>query len=118
RRGGRRGERKSFVCSASSSASPRLRVQCPFPLTPKNPDNVLYSVSQSTQPAVIHSAVREQLDKILAHRLFSRSARMARFLRFAVDHSLSGHADELTEYVIAVDVFDRSDSCDPGVEPF
>src|SRR6266852_356095 len=102
-------------------ASPRLRVKLRhtartgLPLSPKKPDNVLYSVSQSTQPAVIHSAVREQLDKILAHRLFSRSARMARFLRFAVDHSLSGRADDLKEYVIGVEVFDRSETYDPRV---
>jgi len=88
-----------------------------FPFGPKTIDNVLYSVSQSTQPAVIHSAVREQLEKILAHRLFSRSVRMCRFLRFAVDHALSGRADDLKEYVIGVEVFDRSAEYDPRVDP-
>jgi serine/threonine-protein kinase len=74
-------------------------------------------VSQSTQPAVIQSAVREQLEKILAHRLFSRSARMCRFLRFAIDHALTGRADDLKEYVIGVEVFDRSADYDPRVDP-
>ena len=74
-------------------------------------------MSQSTQPAAVPSAVREQLEKILAHRLFVRSARMTRFLRFAVDHSLSGHASELKEYVIGVEVFDRSAEYDPRVDP-
>src|SRR5438045_2435149 len=55
--------------------------------------------------------------KILAHRLFARSARMARFLRFAVDHSLRGRADDLKEYVIGVEVFDRSPDYDPRVDP-
>jgi TolB-like protein/Flp pilus assembly protein TadD len=57
------------------------------------------------------------MDKILAHRLFSRSARMARFLRFAVDHCLCGRADDLKEYVIGVEVFDRSEAYDPRVDP-
>src|ERR1700756_282932 len=57
------------------------------------------------------------MDKILAHRLFSRSVRMARFLRFAVDHALLGRADDLKEYVIGVEVFDRSGDYDPRVDP-
>jgi TolB-like protein len=74
-------------------------------------------VSQSSQPALVYSAVREQLEKILAHRLFCRSERMVRFLRFAVDHSLNGHAVELKEYVIGVEVFDRKPDYDPRVDP-
>jgi TolB-like protein len=74
-------------------------------------------VSQSTQPALEHSDVREHLEKILAHRLFFRSARMVRFLRFAVEHCLSGRADDLKEYVIGVEVFDRPGDYDPRVDP-
>lgn len=74
-------------------------------------------MSQSTQQALVHSDVREHLEKILAHRLFFRSARMVRFLRFAVEHCLSGRADDLKEYVIGVEVFDRSGDYDPRVDP-
>src|SRR5215831_19229092 len=42
---------------------------------------------------------------------------MVRFLRFAVDHSLCGRADDLKEYVIGVEVFDRSAEYDPRVDP-
>jgi TolB-like protein len=74
-------------------------------------------VSQSTQQALEHSDVREHLEKILAHRLFFRSARMVRFLRFAVEHTLCGRADDLKEYVIGVEVFDRPGDYDPRVDP-
>ncbi|HXA52598.1 MAG TPA: tetratricopeptide repeat protein [Candidatus Acidoferrum sp.] len=74
-------------------------------------------MSQSTQQALVHSDVREHLEKILAHRLFFRSARMVRFLRFAVERCLSGRADDLKEYVIGVEVFDRSGDYDPRVDP-
>ena len=42
---------------------------------------------------------------------------MARFLRFAVEHALCGRADDLKEYVIGVEVFDRSAEYDPRVDP-
>jgi serine/threonine-protein kinase len=42
---------------------------------------------------------------------------MARFLRLAVDWTLAGKAGELKEYLIGVEVFDRSASYDPRVDP-
>jgi serine/threonine-protein kinase len=58
-----------------------------------------------------------QLEKILAHGLFARSERMGRFLRVAVERALDGRADELKEYLIGVEVFDRKQSYDPRVDP-
>jgi TolB-like protein/tetratricopeptide (TPR) repeat protein len=74
-------------------------------------------VSQARQPATQDIAVRQQLEKILAHGLFVRAERMARFLRFAVERTLEGKADELKEYLIGVEVFDRKGSYDPRVDP-
>ncbi len=42
---------------------------------------------------------------------------MARFLRLAVERTLEGKADELKEYVIGLEVFDRGASYDPRVDP-
>ncbi len=42
---------------------------------------------------------------------------MGRFLRFAVESALEGRADELKEYLIGVEVFDRKGSYDPRVDP-
>lgn len=74
-------------------------------------------MSQANQPTVPQSAVRRQLDKILAHALFSRSGRMERFLRVAVEHTLAGNSCDLKEYLIGVEVFDRKSSYDPRVDP-
>ncbi|HWB87385.1 MAG TPA: tetratricopeptide repeat protein [Bryobacteraceae bacterium] len=46
-----------------------------------------------------------------------RSERMGRFLRFAVERTLDGKADQLKEYLIGVEVFDRKPSYDPRVDP-
>ncbi|HUI76570.1 MAG TPA: hypothetical protein VLY24_01610 [Bryobacteraceae bacterium] len=42
---------------------------------------------------------------------------MGRFLRFAVEQTLEGKGDELKEYLIGVEVFDRKGSYDPRVDP-
>ncbi len=62
-------------------------------------------------------AIRTALARLLASRVFSRSQRLCRFLRFAVERALSGGADELKETLIAIQVFDRSPDFDPGADP-
>lgn len=74
-------------------------------------------MTQAKQDPAPRSAVRQQLEKILAHDLFVRSERMGRFLRLAVERTLAGKADELKEYLVGVEVFDRKASYDPRVDP-
>ena len=62
-------------------------------------------------------SVEDQLQRILASKLFAQSARMSRFLRFAVEQTLDGKTEELKEYLIGVEVFDRKPSYDPRVDP-
>src|SRR5580658_3934067 len=51
-----------------------------------------FQVAETRQSEVYPSAVREQLERVLAHSLFKRSARMGRFLRLAVEQTLAGKA--------------------------
>ena len=51
--------------------------------------------------------VRTQLLKVLSSRGFSRNDRLSGFLRFVVEHELSGRGDELKESVIGVEYFGR-----------
>jgi serine/threonine-protein kinase len=74
-------------------------------------------VTEARPNEIQPSAVRVQLEKILAHDLFARSDRMGRFLRLAVERTLEGKAGELKEYLIGVEVFDRKESYDPRVDP-
>jgi len=64
-------------------------------------------------PELIRSHVR----KILASRVMIRSERLARFLHFTVEETLMGHADQLKEFVIGVEVFDRRENYDPRLDP-
>jgi serine/threonine-protein kinase len=74
-------------------------------------------VSFPTPSSQEREAIRRQLEKVAAHSLFSRSERMARFLRLAVERALDGKGEQLKEYLIGVEVFDRSPSYDPRVDP-
>jgi hypothetical protein len=56
--------------------------------------------------------IRLQVDRILSHRLFSRSPRLSQLFRFAIEKSLAGETHLLKEYTIGVDVFGRSEDFD------
>src|SRR5580765_2732280 len=71
----------------------------------------------NTEPAIAQAAVRSHLQMILATEAFRRSARSSRLLQTIVEYTLAGRADELKEYSLALDVFDRQPSFDPRVDP-
>ena len=51
--------------------------------------------------------IREELARVLESPIFAQSERLGRFLRFAVEHAISGSEDGLKEYVIGTEVYDR-----------
>jgi TolB-like protein len=63
------------------------------------------------------NAIREQLAKIVASRMFARSSQRVSFLEFVVDETLEGRASELKEYNIAHQVLGRKSSFDPRLDP-
>ena len=60
--------------------------------------------------------VLAELEKIVTSRLFVRSERLRRFLRFTVENALNGELDQLNEQVIGRDVFDRKKGYDPQID--
>ena len=69
-----------------------------------------------TSTDVSTEAIRTQLELILASPGFVHSDRMVRFLRFTVEQTLKGHASELKETVLGMEVFDRTSSFDPRTD--
>src|SRR5262249_3763689 len=61
-------------------------------------------------------AIRAQLAKILSSPVFVNSPRMTRFLRFVVETTLEGNGARIKEYVIALEVFEKSDAYDPQAD--
>jgi hypothetical protein len=62
----------------------------------------------------VQSAVRAELALMLAAPAFAQSNRCKRFLSHIVQQTLSGHAGELKERMIGVNVFDRAHDYDTG----
>jgi TolB-like protein len=61
-------------------------------------------------------AVRAQLDLILASPGFVNADRLSRFLRFVVERTLAGEGDQLKEYRLGTEVFDRPSDYDPRLD--
>src|SRR5436190_23711130 len=61
-------------------------------------------------------AIRAHLDRILATESFSRAGSLSRLLSFLVHRTLDGQAEQLKEYTLGVEVFDRGESFDPRLD--
>ena len=62
-------------------------------------------------------AVLAQLDLLLAHPLFFQSKRYPALLRFVVEQTLEGYADQVKERSIGMEVFGRPPGYDANADP-
>jgi hypothetical protein len=75
--------------------------------------NAPAQMSGKTVPA---AEVRQQLQRIILSDGFRKSARMERFLTLTVERTLTGRPEELKEYALGRDVFNRDDAYDPRLD--
>ena len=66
--------------------------------------------------AIDPADVRAALDHVLASQTFVNSGRLSRMLRFVVERTLDGQGDQLKEYLLGVEVFDRPSEYDPRLD--
>lgn len=69
------------------------------------------------QTTVDREAVYTQLELLLAHPLFSQSKRYPTLLRFVVEQTLGGNADQVKERLIGMEVFGRPAGYDANADP-
>jgi adenylate cyclase len=60
--------------------------------------------------------VRAELDRILASKGFATAGRLSKLLRYVVDKTLAGESDQLKEYAVGIEVFERDDKYDPRLD--
>jgi TolB-like protein len=70
----------------------------------------------SEQQAIPKDRVQDELERVLSSRGFVNAGRLSRLLRHSVEKTLAGQADELKEYSVGMEVFDRDDKYDPRVD--
>jgi hypothetical protein len=63
------------------------------------------------------AAVREQLDRLVLSSHFNHSRRFPTFLRYVVEHTLSGQGDNLKERTLGIEVFGRGAEYDTASDP-
>jgi hypothetical protein len=61
-------------------------------------------------------SVRSHLQEVLASKAFLAAPRLCKFLNFIIEKSLAGQAADIKEYVIALEVYERSSAYDPQVD--
>ncbi|HMG86917.1 MAG TPA: hypothetical protein VK574_14390 [Terracidiphilus sp.] len=83
-----------------------------MPLAPKSMQDVEEPGTVS-EPA----AIREQLQRLLAHPLFANSKRYPALLAYTVEETLKGNAAELKERSIGIEVFGRAPTYDANADP-
>src|SRR5215207_6158585 len=70
-----------------------------------------------TPTSIEREAVVEQLERVLGSETFRRSERSSGLLRFVVERTLNGGADQLKEYTLGVEALGRGTSFDPRTDP-
>jgi hypothetical protein len=83
-----------------------------MPLAPKSAPETAQSNS-----APDGAAVREQLERLLTHPLFSNSKRYPALLAYTVEQTLRGNGGEVKERSIGIEVFGRSPNYDANADP-
>jgi TolB-like protein len=73
-------------------------------------------MSASAVEAVPATAVSDQLARIVNSPRFISSPRLCRFLTHIVNRTIHGDLDNLKEFSIAVEVFDRNSEYDPNID--
>src|SRR5580704_11768068 len=90
-----------------------------LPLQPFEPEFLSGDTPDASVPTfgvIPVSDILDQLERILASKGFRSSVRLQRFLRLAVERTLAGETDQLKEYSVGRDVFDRGADYDPRLD--
>jgi len=68
------------------------------------------------RPSPPQAAIHEQLSRILSSQTLVQSKRLVRFLGFIVEKALEGEGNQLNEYLIGVEVYQRPSSFDSQID--
>src|SRR5438270_5077491 len=71
-------------------------------------------VEPSPFGAELQAAIRAELERMLLTPIFVQSGRCKRFLTYIVEQTLEGHAGQLKERTIGINVFERANDYDTG----
>ena len=85
--------------------------------TPVKRDSIAVQGAPPGMSGISETEVRQQLDRILNSKTFQQVQRLKRFVTFVVVETKDGRGDQLKEFVVGVQVFDKESSFDPRNDP-
>src|SRR5580704_1707045 len=100
----------SWLCIGVRSA--RLNISS----SPMPSSSLVKSTGDSPADPVPATAVREQLSRMVNSPTLVPSPRLCRFLTHIVNRAIDGDFDDLKEFSIAMEVFDRTADYDPNID--
>ena len=74
-------------------------------------------IAATKQNGYTAELIQSEVDAILASDAFRRARRSSRLLTALVGYSLQNRGDDLKEYTLGVEVFDRTPAFDPRLDP-
>ena len=77
----------------------------------------VYGATEEVLPDLHPDEILMQLDRLLASRHFKNSSRYPNLLRYIVKKTLDGHAKELKERTVGIEVFGRKPDYDQAQDP-
>ena len=66
--------------------------------------------------SILEPDVRAELNRILASKGFATAGRLSKLLRYVVEKTLADETDQLKEYAVGIEVFERDDKYDPRLD--
>jgi hypothetical protein len=75
------------------------------------------SVTNSAYTEEERHSIEAQLERLLANPFFSHSRRFPSFLRYVIGQTLSGHAEDLKERTLGIEIFGKTADYDTATDP-
>ena len=92
----------------------RVNRNCEFDMARAANNSEVIGAEARPFGAEFQAAVRAELERMLLTPSFVQSGRCKRFLTYIVEKTLSGHATQLKERTIGINVFERANDYDTG----
>lgn len=71
----------------------------------------------SDRRQISQELIKKYLNKVLASKYFAGTKSLKRFLEFIVVTTLEDKEEQIKEYILGTEVFDRNESFDPRIDP-
>src|ERR1700684_1021722 len=74
------------------------------------------SAKDASSSESLDQAIREHVESVATSPILASSPRRAQLLRYLCTRAMGGHGDQVNEYAIGLDLFEKPSSFDPRID--